>query len=415
MSNVVVASLVEFFTLKEAAKQAARLDEPGRKRVLERAGLAKQRADAAESLWAAGHPAEALRLLVDAFEKTREACDVWLDATGAAKPTPPPVLPTPTAASADAKDASADDKDASADEKDASADEKDASADDKDASADEKDASADEKDASADEKDASADEKDAKIDAAPKIDAQPAAATVSMAGASVIARFLRGGAAADSVVRRLEDLEKELAATTLPALDAEVLPAHGDLFDRLTDTRTAVARALADVTLVPRELTFRRIGRATTVVVLSLVAIVGSYLALRTPEGIHARASAHFNEMPDFEPSRVLDGNTETSWLLPDRTAGWVEVTINPARPVSRIRVLNTHNAPYNDRGTLQYRITVFAHGSEAQTLDGTFEFSAAPAWVTHDLGSVEGVDRVRFEVRTWHQHGGGLAEIAIE
>jgi hypothetical protein len=387
VSNVVVASLVEFFTLKEAAKQAARLDEPGRKRVLERAGLAKQRADAAESLWAAGHPAEALRLLVDAFEKTREACDVWLDATGAAKPTPPPVLPTPTAASADAKDASADDKDASADEKDASAD----------------------------EKDASADEKDAKIDAAPKIDAQPAAATVSMAGASVIARFLRGGAAADSVVRRLEDLEKELAATTLPALDAEVLPAHGDLFDRLTDTRTAVARALADVTLVPRELTFRRIGRATTVVVLSLVAIVGSYLALRTPEGIHARASAHFNEMPDFEPSRVLDGNTETSWLLPDRTAGWVEVTINPARPVSRIRVLNTHNAPYNDRGTLQYRITVFAHGSEAQTLDGTFEFSAAPAWVTHDLGSVEGVDRVRFEVRTWHQHGGGLAEIAIE
>jgi hypothetical protein len=387
VSNVVVASLVEFFTLKEAAKQAARLDEPGRKRVLERAGLAKQRADAAESLWAAGHPAEALRLLVDAFEKTREACDVWLDATGAAKPTPPPVLPTPTAASADEKDASAD----------------------------EKDASADEKDASADEKDASADEKDAKIDAAPKIDAQPAAATVSMAGASVIARFLRGGAAADSVVRRLEDLEKELAATTLPALDAEVLPAHGDLFDRLTDTRTAVARALADVTLVPRELTFRRIGRATTVVVLSLVAIVGSYLALRTPEGIHARASAHFNEMPDFEPSRVLDGNTETSWLLPDRTAGWVEVTINPARPVSRIRVLNTHNAPYNDRGTLQYRITVFAHGSEAQTLDGTFEFSAAPAWVTHDLGSVEGVDRVRFEVRTWHQHGGGLAEIAIE
>jgi hypothetical protein len=82
---------------------------------------------------------------------------------------------------------------------------------------------------------------------------------------------------------------------------------------------------------------------------------------------------------------------------------------------VSRIRLLNTHNTPYNDRATLEYRLIVFAHGVEARSIDGAFEFSASPAWVTHDLGGIEGVDRVRFEVRTWHQHGGGLAEIQVE
>ena len=105
MSNVVVASLVGFFTLKAAATQAARLDEPGRKRVIARATLAKQRADAAEALWAGGHPAEALRLLVDAFGKTQQACEAWLEATSGAAPNvaarPPaphssPATPRPT-------------------------------------------------------------------------------------------------------------------------------------------------------------------------------------------------------------------------------------------------------------------------------------------------------------------------------
>ena len=371
MSNVVVASLVEFFTLKAAATQAARLDEPGRKRVIARATLAKQRADAAEALWAGGHPAEALRLLVDAFGKTQQACEAWLEATSGAAPNVAarPPAPTPETSGSSAGDA--------ADEN-----------------------AADPSDAGKN----GAGGSDAVTSEANKRDAETA-----------MARFVRGGPMSARAVQRLVELEKELVSTTLPSLDAEVLPVHGELFDRITDTRVAVARALADATLVPRELTFRRIGRVATIAVTSLVAVLGGYFALRTPEGVHARASAHFNEMPDFEPSRVLDGNTETSWLLPDRTAGWVEVTINPARPVTRVRLLNTHNTPYNDRATLQYRLTVFAGGSEARAIDGAFEFSASPTWVTHDLGSIEGVDRVRFEARTWHQHGGGLAEIAIE
>ncbi|MBN8612061.1 MAG: hypothetical protein J0L92_15815 [Deltaproteobacteria bacterium] len=421
MPNVVVASLVEFFTLKEAARQAARLDDAGRKRVLERAGLAKQRADAAESLWAAGHPAEALRLLVDAFGTTREASEAWLDATGTAPIEPtkaePAAVSEPATASESASEpatvsesatASAPVSESATDSESATASE--SATDSESATASE---SAMDSEAAAASEPAAAPASEVPFASEP----QPAASTavVATVDGSSLARFLAQRSASGASLERLASLEKDLAATTLPQLDADVQPTHGDLFDRLTDTRTQVARALADVTLLPRELTFRRAGRITTVVALSAIAIVGSYLATRTPEGVHARASAHFNELPDFEPGRVLDGNTETSWLLPDRTAGWVEVTINPSRTVSRIRVLNTHNVPYNDRASLQYRIQVFAHGSEARVIDGAFEFSASPAWVTHDLGSIEGVDRVRFEVRSWHQHGGGLAEIAIE
>lgn len=388
MANVVVASIVEFFTLKEAAAQAARLDDAGRKRVTDLAGLAKQRADAAESLWAGGHPAEALRLLVDAFGETGAASAAWLEATGATRATaatPAPAVEEP------AKVAEEPPSDA------------------------EEPAKASEEPANDSEEPAKASEEPAKA----SDEAQPSSAAVPSAdaatNASSLAAFLTVRGASTSARERLTVLEKDLSATPLPRLDTDVLPQHGDLFDRLTDVRALAARSLADVTLAPRDLTFRRVGRATTVTAFTVFALLGSFLALRTPEGVHARASAHFNEMPDFEPARVLDGNEATSWLLPDRTAGWVDVTINPARTVSRVRVLNTHNTPYNDRASLQYRITLYAGGNEVHAIDGEFEFSASPGWVTHDVGAIDGVDRVRFEVRSWHQHGGGLAEIAIE
>jgi hypothetical protein len=312
---------------------------------MERMSLAKQRGDASESLWAAGHPAEGLRLAIDAVDRTREAAARWLEATGAGPATTGTKPETDTGVATDTETATE-----------------------------------------------------------PQAPSDP-----------TLARFLRARGASPGTVEAAIALEKELATTTLPVMDVDVGAAQSELFDRVTDVRASLARALGDVTLAPRELRLRRAGRIATVVVLCLVTVVGAYLALRVPEGVHARASAHFNDMPDFEPSRILDGNAETSWLLPDRSQGWVEVTLNPARTVTRVRLLNTYNAPYRDRATLAYQLQLFSGGREVQSVDGAFEFSASPAWVTHDFGSVAGVDRVRFTVRTWYQFGGGLAELAIE
>lgn len=363
-STALVSPFVEFFTLKEAAALASRLDAAGRKLVVSRAELARQRAEAAESLWAAGHPAEALRLLRDAYEETREAAAAWLEASGFESAPDRPRSGPSTAQEGQASTSPQETRD----------------------------------------HEPSTSPENALPDATPTSESVP-----------VLVRFLKARGASAATLERLTALEKELSEVPLPLMDADVGARETELFDRLTELRSIVARALGDVTLAPRDVVLRRVARAGTVATALIVAIVGTYFALRVPEGIHARASAHYNEMPDFEPSRILDGNGDTSWLLPDRTTGWVEVTVNPPRTVSRVRLLNTHNTPYNDRATLQYRLRVFANGTETRAIDGSFEFSPAPSWVTHDIGNVEGVDRVRFEVRTWYQHGGGLAELALE
>lgn len=63
----------EFFTQKRAAERAARIPAETKDEARQKLGLARQRHEAAESLWASGHPAEALRLLVDATQITLDA------------------------------------------------------------------------------------------------------------------------------------------------------------------------------------------------------------------------------------------------------------------------------------------------------------------------------------------------------
>lgn len=355
----IVSSFVEFFTLKEARAASGRASPEARKSAGEALVLVKQRGDAAEALWSAGHPAEALRLAVDTFGCAEDAARAWLVDEA---PTPKPAAVEPVAVpEGEGPDASASEASETASE------------------------------------------------------AEPAPVEVpSAAPLSAVARVLQVQGS-KSAAERAEKLSKTLASHKAPRLDAQVGRAETELFDEIADVRASLERALGEVLLTPRDLKLRSVARVLTATTLVLGGAVGTYFATRTPVGEHARASASYNDAPDFEPSRVIDGNVDTSWLLPDRTNGWVEVTINPPRAVQRVRIMNTTNVPYHDRATGQYGVQLFSGSNVLQSAEGTFPETSTPSWVTHELGSTQPVDRVRVTVNSWMQHGGGIAEIAIE
>lgn len=361
-----IANLAEFFTLRDAEKTVDRVGDAARRQVHEALLLGRQKATCAETLWANGHTAEGLALAVGALEATLAAA---------------PALGGRVEAKADAK------ADAEAEAKV-----------DADAKAD--------ADADADAK-AEADAK-AKAEAKAKVEAE-AATTASADWEPVLAD--RGVSKAD-----LESIRsaRTRAQEKLPPLDRDVSPAHAELFVALVRGRHRADRALAPGAMTHRDLRWARALRIGAAVVLGVAALIGLRLVTRTPTGTFATASDFYQQNPQFAPEGVIDGSAATYWLLPDGATGWLEVQTSPPRHVGRVRVLNTTNPPWADRGTQDYRIEVYAHGELERTIDGRFEWADTPAMVDHEV-DLDGVERVRFVVRNHHRVGGGLAELQLD
>lgn len=204
-----------------------------------------------------------------------------------------------------------------------------------------------------------------------------------------------------------------LEGATLPALDAEVAGKDSELYFNLVAEFDQLHRALTPATLPKTDLVARRRARALGAVLAFALGVVAVVLALRTPKSLKAEASAVFSDK--FAAAKAVDGRPENEWLLPDHMPGWVDVTVLPARRLKAIKILNAHNPPYNDRATKDWHIDVFSKsGQVLKSVDGTFaQFSDNPPWITVDLG-VDNVARIRFEVRSWHATGGGVAEIEV-
>ena len=108
----------------------------------------------------------------------------------------------------------------------------------------------------------------------------------------------------------------------------------------------------------------------------------------------------------------AIDGDLNTEWLLPDRTAGWLEVRFEQPRQIANIRLRNGHNRNYNDRATNEYTVQVFVNGEAVREIEASFDpMSATPEWVTHEIG-VDNVHRIRFTARSWYRTGASLAEL---
>jgi len=202
---------------------------------------------------------------------------------------------------------------------------------------------------------------------------------------------------------------------TPPTLDAQVTPDHAALFHRTLAARHAMERAVSGVARAPSEVRRSQVVRLTTLGLVGLGLMTGAFFALRSPTGTFASASEQFGGGDEhYQASNVLDGRPDTEWLLPDHTTGWVELAVSPPQRVERVSILNAHNAPMNDRGTLGYALEIYAHGELVQTTDANFTFSESPEAVIHDVGE-DNVERIRVVVRSSHNYGGGLAEVSFQ
>ncbi len=200
--------------------------------------------------------------------------------------------------------------------------------------------------------------------------------------------------------------------TTIPLLDADVSPSAATLFRTFIEAHRLIDRALSPGLLERREIAFTRAFRMGTVVFLSAIVALGSYLMTRTPDGVFVEASAVWADAPAFAADKINDGRADTHWLLPDNSTGWVQVRISPGRRIEHVIVRNSHNPPHGDRATNEYRIELSSGGRVVRTIEGAFEYTASPTPVTYDVG-LDGIEQIRFVVRSHHRTGAGLAELS--
>jgi hypothetical protein len=352
----VISSLVEFFTLESAARTVDAVGDAARREVHAALLLGRQKATCAETLWANGHTAEGLALAIAALEET-------LRAAPALAP-PKPVAPSVTDSGTDSGTGTGTGTGTGSD--------------------------------SGTDSGSGSGTGSGSPPPAPDLD------TVLTS---------RGVGKVDLDALRAA---RERAREKLPTLDRDLSPAHAELYGEVMRARHVIDRALTPGALTHRDLRWTRLVRAASALAVSVGVIGGLYATFRPSAGTFATASDFFQQSPQFAPEMAIDRSAGTYWLLPDGATGWLEVAVSPPRHVGRVRVQNTTNPPYADRGTDEYRIEVYAHGQVVQTIDGRFAWTETPGMVDHDVNA-DDVERVRFVVRSHHRMGAGLAELQLD
>jgi hypothetical protein len=387
--------IVEFFTLSRASTQLARLGDQGRTKVSTALTLGRQRAEAAETLWANGHTAEALRLAFGGLDASLEGAAQFADAmqlpelaTGTpARRSPPPETREPsTEIKVPAADASAGEP---------------------------------KTETPAPEKLEGSEPPPAETTSVAEPKSEPPEpplpapkpvheATHGRWRAALVAR-----AARPSRIERVANAITLMRAATLPMFDSEVTPALADLFQMVMDARHIVDSAVGSTVWTKGEMRWARARRSFGAAMALSALIAGGYFAMHEPEGTFVEASDVWAQSPTFVADMAVDGRADTAWLLPDRSTGWLEVRSSPSRRVESVQLINTANSPHHDRGTEDYMLEIYAHGEVARRIPGHFDWSDSPQPVVQEVG-IDDVERVRFVVLSFHRTGGGLAEMTI-
>lgn len=384
-----VGRLAEFFTLQRAGGVSARLSETDRRKIADALALGRQKADAADSLWANGHSAEALRLGVESLDATVGALEPYALAMKLA-PLGPPPMPTVVAAEKEGPGPGSEPTSGVGSE----------STEGEPGSAGEPAAS----DLHAAREPAAA-AVEATRDAAGTGDAAPGSDERAIRAAALRDR----GAGAEEIGRHEATLDAA-RALALPRFDADVTPAQMELYQQIVHARHAIDRRLATAAYVRRELAMTRAARIGTALLVVAGVVGATHFATRRPE-YTVHASEVWADFPAHDEQKAVDDRTDTWWLLPDGHTGWLEVRFTEPRDIHHVRLMNTVNAPHMDRGTHEYRVELYANGRLARTIDGSFEYTTSPDWVTHDA-QVEDVQRIRFVVESHHRTSAGLTEL---
>jgi hypothetical protein len=370
--------LAEYFTLRGAASELARLDERARVELADGVALARQQMAAAEALFAVGHTVEALRLGTEALRETERSAERYARILG---------LVPPQVAAADAGAEPGGEGAARA-----------------------------EAEAEGEARSEPSVEGDPKPKAKTEGEMQPdaKAAKSEPKGAVPAWRLLAAHAGvSENRIRASERVMAELEKRALPVLEKDVSPAHVDAFRELVRARADLEEGVVPATLTKESLAGTRVFRIVGTTLLGLLTIVGLYFLLRPIEGTFVRASATWADSPDFRTDFVNDEDEHTMWLTPE-FEGWIEVRVVPPIPsVRTVRLVNAGTPAVPDRGTHEYQLEIYADGRLARTIDGSFgeEFGAT---ATHEV-NVRNVERIRFIARSGYRRGSGLAELSWE
>ncbi len=141
-------------------------------------------------------------------------------------------------------------------------------------------------------------------------------------------------------------------------------------------TRADVDRAERALSLLEQlDQPGRRRGQRRALAIASGISLAAMlFLALRPGPPIAAVASGTYDRAPDHGPDAVLDGDPDTQWLMPDASAGWLELRFDAPRAVEGLGIRNGTNAPYRDRAVERIEVALFDRsgamlGSAEQTL----------------------------------------------
>ncbi len=217
--------------------------------------------------------------------------------------------------------------------------------------------------------------------------------------------------------RLVERTRAAIGALELPVSNNEI---DADLAAIFVDARAAhlvIRRALAPALRSPSSVKWLRARRLAISTAPLVVLAVLTTLAFMPPPATRAQASAVFNDRARYQAEKVLDHDPSSEWLLPNKSRGWLELVFDQPRRVEKVRILNAVNGRRRDRGTKDFIVQVYRRGNRIRSFAGTFPSVQARRTRREQfifVGLSE-VSKVRVEVRSWHKHGGGFAEVSVD
>ena len=144
----------------------------------------------------------------------------------------------------------------------------------------------------------------------------------------------------------------------------------------------------------------------------ALAGLFAVVFVLRLRARPHAHASQEYSD--EHAATNATDGMGSTEWLLPDNTLGWLDLTLPSPRAIHRVRLFNCHNVFYLDRATREVRVTAYSEKGPVGSATGQFkELDPNQSILDLPLEANE-VTRVRVEVLSYFDRGGGLADVEV-
>jgi hypothetical protein len=352
--------LGEFYSLRQAMKAADELPRQVRETLTDATKLGSQKAEAARTLWASAHRAEAIHLAVRALDTTLAG----VEAVAHLAPKPPVAEAEPPPESQSEADGASQELPATPDQHDSSG----------------------------------------PVSRESPATGPPHAWTEALAAWGLSKKSLT----------LLKKAHAKAVASDLPSLNSDVTEHHASLFHEIGRANQLLQWHVTRLIMTRKRLRLVQIWRfaLTFGVALAVVAVLA--LLVRPPAPV-VTASAYYAKSPELAPINAVDDDLKTEWILPDRKRGWLEVKLPTPRRINKVRLVNAHNRRFNDRATRDYRVEFFLGKQLVHTITGNFpKMDTNPQWVEHPV-NIDNVDRIRFVVVSYHRLGGGLTEIAWE